>query len=175
MHNEILRRAPHLARLLAGPWFFDRKGEVPAGGKPFFMIPVFNYYKGHLAVNYSDNYYHLSQRHAEVPRLTPDHHEAMKLFNELASSPELSLRMQLQPGDVQLLSNHTALHYRGSFVDDVSDPSKQRHLLRLWLAPEQGQPLPEHYTEIQGGSVAPGKRGGIFIQGAEPNIPLEAE
>ncbi len=31
VHNEILRRAPHLARVLAGPWFFDRKTEVPEG------------------------------------------------------------------------------------------------------------------------------------------------
>ncbi len=50
--------------------FFDRKGEVPPGKKPFFAIPVFNYFEGHLSINYSDNYYLLSQRHAEVPRLT---------------------------------------------------------------------------------------------------------
>lgn len=31
VHNEIVRRAPHLARELArrGAWYFDRKGEVP--------------------------------------------------------------------------------------------------------------------------------------------------
>ncbi len=40
-----------------------------AGKKPFFEIPVFNYHKGYLSVNYSDNYYLLSQRHAEVPKL----------------------------------------------------------------------------------------------------------
>jgi hypothetical protein len=29
VHNKILRRAPHLARALAGPnWYYDRKGEV---------------------------------------------------------------------------------------------------------------------------------------------------
>jgi len=35
-------------------------------------------------VNYSDNYYRLSQRFPEVPRLTPAHYEAMAVFNELA-------------------------------------------------------------------------------------------
>ncbi|GFR42078.1 hypothetical protein Agub_g2873, partial [Astrephomene gubernaculifera] len=114
-HNEILRRAPHLVPVLAGPWFFDRKTEVPEGKQPFFEIPVFNYHRGYLSVNYSDNYYHLSQRHPEVPRLTPQHHEALALFNELAASPQLSLRTVLQPGDVQLVSNHTCLHYRGAF------------------------------------------------------------
>lgn len=40
--------------------------------------------QGYLSVNYSDNYYKLSQRFPEVPRLTPAHYEAMALFNELA-------------------------------------------------------------------------------------------
>ncbi len=35
-------------------------------------------------MNYSDNYYRLSQRFPEVPRLTPAHYEAMAMFNELA-------------------------------------------------------------------------------------------
>ncbi len=133
---------------------------------------MFNYHKGYLSVNYSDNYYHLSQRHAEVPKLQAEHHEAMRLFNELASGPELSIRMVLRPGDVQLLSNHTCLHYRGAFRDS---PDHTRHLLRLWLAPPNDRPLPECYSEIMAGSVVPGKRGGIIIQGATPGIPQEAE
>ena len=28
VHNEIVRRRPDLARLLAGPWFFDRKARA---------------------------------------------------------------------------------------------------------------------------------------------------
>lgn len=36
---------------------------------------MFNYHKGYLSVNFSDNYYFLSQRHEEVPRLTPAHLE----------------------------------------------------------------------------------------------------
>lgn len=174
VYNEILRRAPHLARLLAAPdnWFFDRKGEVPSGKKPFFEIPVFNFHQGYLSVNYSDNYYLLSQRHAEVPKLTPDHYAAIELFNQLSSSKELRLDWILQPGDVQLLSNHTCLHFRGAFTDS---PEHTRHLLRLWVAPPGDRPLPECYSEIMGGSVVPGKRGGIFIQGATPKVPEEAE
>jgi alpha-ketoglutarate-dependent taurine dioxygenase len=41
------------------------------------------------------------------------------------------LDMQLSPGDVQLVSNHTVVHARTSYVDDPSSP---RHLLRLWLS-----------------------------------------
>jgi alpha-ketoglutarate-dependent taurine dioxygenase len=73
--------------------------------------------QGYLSVNYSDNYYRLSQRFPAVPRLTPAHHEAMALFSALAASPDLALRMMLQPGDIQLLNNHTCLHYRSAFTD----------------------------------------------------------
>lgn len=44
VYNEILRQRPDLAHLLAGPWFFDRKGEVPEGKQGFFEIPVFNFH-----------------------------------------------------------------------------------------------------------------------------------
>lgn len=53
--------------------------QVPPGKKPFFRIPVFNYHGGYLSVNYSDNYFLLSQRHPEVPRLTQDQFDAMKV------------------------------------------------------------------------------------------------
>ena len=35
--------------------------------------------QGYLSVNYSDNYYFLSQRHDEVPRLTPAHLEVRRM------------------------------------------------------------------------------------------------
>ena len=73
--------------------------------------------QGGLSINYSDNYYHLSQRHADVPRLTQQHHEAMALFNEIASSNALRMDSMLQPGDIQLLNNHTQLHTRAEFED----------------------------------------------------------
>lgn len=64
--------------------------------------------KGYLSVNYSENYFHLSQRHPEVPKFTPAHYEAMEMFTALASSDELRLDGVLQPGDIQLLSNHVS-------------------------------------------------------------------
>lgn len=174
VHNEILRRRPDLGPVMAGPWFFDRKGEVPPGKKPFFAIPVFNYHAGYLSINYSDNYYLLSQRHAEVPRLTKAHYEAMELFNQLAASDELRLDHLLQPGEIQLLSNHTQLHTRAAF-EDWDDVDQRRHLLRLWLAPEDDRPLPDSYSEIYGGSVEVGNRGGILVAGTVEHISLEAE
>lgn len=66
------------------------------------------------------------------------------------------------------------LHSRTAFVDHV-DESKRRHLLRLWLAPDDDRPLPAYYAELLGGSVEVGKRGGINVPGYKLNVPLEAE
>jgi len=48
VHNDIVRQRPDLARLLAGPWFMDRKGEVPEGKKGYFELPVFNYHQASM-------------------------------------------------------------------------------------------------------------------------------
>ena len=51
VHNEILRRRPDLAPVLAAPWYMDRKGEVPDGKQPYFQIPIFNYFMVSLLLN----------------------------------------------------------------------------------------------------------------------------
>jgi len=48
--------------------------------------------------------------------------------------------MDLQPGDVQLLSNHTQMHSRTGF-EDWPDPAMRRHLLRLWISLPEDRPL----------------------------------
>lgn len=175
VHNELIKRGRmDLVRELAGPqWWLDRKGEVPAGKKPYFRLPIFNYHKGYLAVCFSDTYYQLAQRHPEVPRLTPLQWEALRAYVALAKSDLLRMDLELQPGDIQLLSNTQMLHTRSAFMDDP-DPEKRRHLLRLWVSPEDGQPLPEEYAELWD-NVEPGKRGGLKVPGYRATIPLEAE
>ena len=49
--------------------------------------------------------------------MTEKQYEALRLFNALALSDKLRLDLMLQPGDIQLLSNHTQLHTRSAFVD----------------------------------------------------------
>ena len=87
------------------------------GGAYLLLMKTCLLLQGGLSINYSDNYYLLSQRHPDVPRLTQLHHEAMALFNEIASSDALRLDSMLQPGDIQLLNNHTQLHTRSKFED----------------------------------------------------------
>jgi hypothetical protein len=42
--------------------------------------------------------------------------------------------MNFEPGDVQLISNHTVVHARTAYEDA---PESERHLLRLWLSLER--------------------------------------
>jgi hypothetical protein len=51
----------------------------------------------------------------------------------LAAGDELRLDMDFEPGDMQFLKNSVILHSRTSYVDD-EDPTRRRHLLRLWIA-----------------------------------------
>jgi hypothetical protein len=79
--------------------------------------------------------------------------------------------MELQPGDIQLVHNHTILHDRTAF-EDWPEPERKRHLLRLWVAPTGARPLPEVYAERYG-SVVPGNRGGIVLRDTIATVPLD--
>ncbi|HEU4930704.1 MAG TPA: TauD/TfdA family dioxygenase [Pyrinomonadaceae bacterium] len=166
--NEMRRRRPDLLRALMQPIETDRRGEVPEGGKPYFNIPVFNYHSGLISTIYQRQYIESARRFNGVAPLTSLQIEALNLFDELANDPRLNLTMELQPGDIQLVHNHTILHDRTAF-EDYPEPERKRHLLRLWLAPPSARPLPEVYAE-RFGSIRPGDRGGVVVPGSVPRI-----
>ena len=169
--NEMRRSRPDLLRMLMEPIETDRRGEVPEGGKPYFNIPIFNYHNGLVSTIYQRQYIESARRFPGVAPLTPSYIEALNLFDELANDPKLNLMMELQPGDIQLVHNHTILHDRTAF-EDYPEPERKRHLLRLWLAPPGARPLPEVYAE-RFGSITPGDRGGVVVPGSKPSIPFE--
>lgn len=170
--NEMRRRRPDLLQLLFEPIATDRRGEVPAGQKPYFEIPVFNWHRGFLTAIYQRQYIDSAQRFPDAPRLNARQIEALDLFDALANDPALHLFMEFRPGDVQLVHNHTLLHDRTAFVD-WPDPAQRRHLLRLWLAASGARPLPGIFAQRYG-SIAVGDRGGIVVHGTKLNAPLEA-
>ena len=171
--NEMRRRRPDLLALLLEPIATDRRGEVAAGQRPYFEIPVFNWHEGHLSAIYQRQYIDSAQRFADVPRLTAAHREALDLFDALADDPALNMTMEFKPGDVQFVHNHTILHDRTAFVD-WPEPDRRRHLLRLWLAASDARPLPAVFAQRYG-SVTIGDRGGVIVAGARLHAPLEAE
>ena len=174
IYNEILKRRPDLVPALFEPYPTDRRGEVPEGMKPWFDMPIYHRHAGRLSCIYARQYIESAQAlFAEARRLTRAQVEAMDLMDGLLNDPQIHLSMAFLAGDMQFLHNHQILHSRSDF-ENWPEPARHRHLLRLWLAPPGGRPLPEIFAPRYG-SVAPGERGGIVVTGMTPKVPLEAE
>ncbi|HEY6401822.1 MAG TPA: TauD/TfdA family dioxygenase [Blastocatellia bacterium] len=171
--NEMRRRRPDLAKILFEPVETDRRGEMNAGQKPFFRIPVFNWRKGLLSTIYQRQYIESARRFPEVTPLTSGQIEALDMFDALANDPALNMHMEFRPGDIQLVHNHTILHDRTAF-EDWPEPERKRHLLRLWLAPANARPLPPVFADRYG-KITPGERGGLTMPGLKLTAPLDAE
>jgi hypothetical protein len=170
-YNEVLARRPDLVSALFEPVATDHRGEEPPGGRPWFSIPVLSWYAGQLTGIYQRRYIDSAQRFPDAPRLTARQREALDVFDAALDDPAVHLEMDFCPGDVQLIHNHQILHDRTAFEDDA-DPQKRRHLLRLWLSPADGRPLPPVFAERYG-SIEPGHRGGVTPIDGALRAPLD--
>jgi TfdA family taurine catabolism dioxygenase TauD len=171
--NEMRRRRPDLLAVLFEPIATDHRGEASDGQQPYFNIPVFNWHAELLSAIYQRQYIESARRFPDVPPLTPDQIEALDLFDALANDTAIHMFMEFKRGDLQLVHNHTLLHDRTAF-EEWPEPERKRHLLRLWLAPFGARPLPSVYAERYG-SLVPGERGGLWVNGMKLVAPLEAE
>jgi alpha-ketoglutarate-dependent taurine dioxygenase len=169
----MLAERPGLLEKLFDPIATDRRGEIPKGAKPYMEIPVLSWHQGYLTVFYQRQYIDSAQRFEGAMRLSSAHIEALDMFDALANDPQMHFGMQLEPGDMQFVYNHTQLHDRTSFVD-WPDPNKQRHLLRLWLSLPGDRPLPEVFKQRYG-SIKIGDRGGIITTETKLHAPLDAQ
>jgi hypothetical protein len=172
IYNRMASERPDLVRRLFSPLPFDRRGEVPQGALPYYLIPVFTDLGGELTCGYTRRNINSSQRHPEAPRLSPEDIEALDMFDDMANDADLRLDMALEPGDIQFLNSHTTVHDRTAF-QDFPDESLKRHLLRLWLAPPDARPL-DPVLATRFGSVEIGNRGWIYCAGATLHAPLVA-
>jgi Taurine catabolism dioxygenase TauD, TfdA family len=133
VYNEILRRDPSALDVLYAPMCWDRNDEQGPGEAPFYELPVLRDVDGRPRFFYIGWYIRDAQRHDAVPRLTREQLAAMDLIEDIANDPAFHVEMDFQPGDIQLLNNSVILHAREAY-EDHPEPSRRRHLLRLWLA-----------------------------------------
>ena len=154
VHNAMLTRRPDLVEVLAGPIYWDRRGEVPEGKDPWYVLPVFNYHQGWFSCRYARQYIDSTQRFPEV----------LDMMDALLA--ELHMKMRFEIGDIQFLYNHVTLHGRTAF-EDWPEPERKRHLFRLWLSIDGQRPVPPVLAERM--------RGGIVTKGTRLKAPLEAE
>ena len=131
VYNELLRRRPDLARRLFDPFMLDTRDEAEANGLKVLPVPPCRYAGGALRTFWHSEYFRTSQRHAGV-RLTAAENELFDLYDEISALPDFHIDMELEPGDVQLLSNHTVIHARTDYADHP-EADRKRHLLRLWV------------------------------------------
>tara|TARA_B100000780_G_scaffold23380_1_gene14929 strand:- start:173 stop:1240 length:1068 start_codon:yes stop_codon:yes gene_type:complete len=171
IYNRMKQEHPSLLEKLFDPIATDRRGEIPSGAKPYMEIPVLNWYEGYLTVFYQRQYIDSAQRFEGAMQLSPEHVEALNMFDALANDPELCFGMQLQPGDLQFVYNHSQLHDRTGFLD-WPDPRQRRHLMRLWLSLEGDRPLPGSFKERYG-TIEVGNRGGIITKHTKLHAPID--
>lgn len=171
IYNRMNAERPNLLNLLFDPIATDRRGEVPEGMKPYMEIPPLSWHDGKLTVFYQRQYIDSALRFEGAMRLTPEHVEALDMFDALANDPSLNFSMQLQPGDMQFVYNHAQLHDRTGFTD-WPDPDKRRHLFRLWLSIPDDRALPECFKQRYG-SIEIGNRGGIVTSETKLHAPLD--
>mgnify|MGYP000144133160 FL=1 len=132
--NRMLAEVPDRIGRLFDPLHFDTKAE---GGVRTIPIAPMAHMNGRLRTWWHSDYFRSAPRWSHLGPLDPEILALIDRFDAIAHEPGVFLEMDLQPGDVQLLSNHTVVHARTAYEDG---PSK-RHLLRLWLSlPGEIQP-----------------------------------
>lgn len=172
LHNEMLKRRPDLVRVLAAPYHRDRRDEIPPGMKPYYSLPVFNYYKGYFSATIEPTYIGSAHRFAECGEMTAVQKEALEFAQTLAA--EMRFDQGFSRGDMQFLNNHVIFHTRRGFVDHA-DPDRKRHLLRIWLKALDGRPLPDAFYERHGTRATIDRPGGIVGPDTVPNAPIYRE
>ncbi len=119
---------------------FDRRGEEVGAEKPYFVSPIYNYYQGYLSCRPAIIEYIYSAQEKTGIAPSSAQREALEAFVLYTAREDLQLRMNLLPGDIQLLNNSVVLHSRTSYLD-YPEVHRKRHLLRLWLNVENGRPV----------------------------------
>jgi hypothetical protein len=124
--NHLLTTRPELARRLFEPLLLDARR--PANASPQYTpVQPCAFDGARLRTFMHVDYYRSVERHPGLT-LDPVVRDLLDEWEAFAEQPGVHLDMQLSPG---VVSNHSVVHARTSYVDDPSSP---RHLLRLWLS-----------------------------------------
>jgi hypothetical protein len=132
VYNEVLRRQPDRIDRLYEPFLVDVRNEDASGQLRYLPVPPCRYADGRLRTFYHSDYFRSVVRHDDVS-LSAEDESLLDLYEKIASDAGIRLDMDLEPGDIQWLSNHTIVHARTGYTDP-GDSDRKRHLLRLWLS-----------------------------------------
>lgn len=144
LYNRLLAMRPDLVAVLCEDFYYSRGGEVPDGKEPWYRQPAFSFHEGYFSARGLSSYVLKAQRLPGVAPFSEAQKEAIALFRKTVS--ECAVDLDFRPGDIQLLHNHVVLHSRSAY-EDWPEPTRKRHLLRLWLRDRAGRPLPDTVRE----------------------------
>jgi hypothetical protein len=134
IYNRLLAEGPGDLECLYRGFHHDLRGDetpdAPFGCTPV-PIPVYRLYRGVLSCVFNATSVKTAERRMGRP-VPPPEMSVLDRMVELANSDELRLDMVFEPGDIQLLNNHTILHWRTGYRDHA-EPERKRRLYRLWL------------------------------------------
>jgi hypothetical protein len=139
IYNEVLTTHPEYLPCLTRGFHHDLRGDhgedSPHGVTPS-RIPVFSWRDGLLTCVFNADTIRDAQRKLGT-QLPPEELAAVSFVADTARRPDVRLSMDFRPGDIQLLNNHTIVHWRTAFRDD---PQCKRLLLRLWMDSPERRP-----------------------------------
>jgi len=161
LYNRLLALRPDIVKVLCEDFYYSRGGEIPPGKEAWYRQPAFSFHEGFFSARGLSSYVLKAQRLPGVPAFTDLQKEAISLFRKTVA--ECAVNLEFKPGDIQLLHNHVVLHSRSAY-EDFPEPSRKRHLLRLWLRDRDGRPLPESVRE---------NFIGVEVEGTMHNAPVD--
>ncbi|MCP5152612.1 MAG: TauD/TfdA family dioxygenase [Ectothiorhodospiraceae bacterium] len=160
VYNVILDEHPeHLAILCRG-FHNDLRGEGPTGDVDELTtnrVPVYSDFAGRVSCSFNYRMIEGAATKSGVP-LTGEERAALDFLRAVAEREEMGYGFRLAPGDIQMVSNHSAFHSRASFVDH-DEPARRRCLLRFWLNIREGRPLADDFAC----RYNTGPRGGVAV------------
>jgi hypothetical protein len=158
--QQMQKERPDLAAALFEPFYYSRQSEHAEGKSPVMVLPVYAEHEGRVFCFWNRNRVEQAQKLPGVPKLTESQRQAVDLLDEILRRPDVMYCMRLEPGDLQILSNHVALHSRTEFQDEAGS-AKKRTLYRLWIATPDGPDLPPMWSDFYGATEGGMVRGGI--------------
>jgi hypothetical protein len=156
----LMAERPDLSKVAHRDFHFSRQNEETDDEKPFYGQPLFDDADGKIFGKWNRNRVQSAQRLDAVPRLTDQQLETMAALDEILQRPENMFTMYLEPGDLQIINNYTALHSRTEY-EDFEKPEEKRLLFRLWLAPPDSGRLPASWWDFYRATAPGAVRGGI--------------
>lgn len=162
-YDQLRAERPDLAAVLHEVLPFSLQGEQAQGLPAFILMPVFGERDGQRFCMWVRNRVMFGEKLPGAPLLTEQQREAIDLLDEIVRRPAFMFSMRLEAGDLQILSNHTALHSRTEF-QDAPESDRKRLLYRLWISTPDAPPLPAPWSAYYGAVEAGVVRGGALGQ-----------